>query len=498
MMQTFYDYEANILRLCQASGSSWLSYELLAKYFSLDFLKKLEKEKFLVKAYKNNSFYYTLPSICNMEQESVKNIFKLKYANNKIIYKESYINQIIDYLELKLKVKLHPLQRKAVITSVNSSFMVLTGGPGTGKTFTINFIKEVHKILQKNSYVLFAAPSGKAAKRITESIGELAYTVHDLLNITPETKQSHPLPKEVTLLIVDEISLLDIEIFSILVSSIHPGTKVILIGDSNQLPSVNHGSVLRDLITSNVIDKVELEATFRQNGNSKLLENINTIKEGNYNLEAGNDFRLATVPKELSSEDVFLWLYKEKCHKWGIDNVLGLTPFRKTGKICSNNLNYLIQKSIKKYGPSIEIDSIEYHIGDPVLQLVNNNCFSNGEIGYVKEITLSSMSVQFPSHSNLAYYTKKSKNEITLAYCMSTHKSQGSESPAVVTALLPEHKTMANKNILYTAITRAKKEVDLLYEKQTLIYAVQNDITQKRITMLSEFLQYGHSQLVNL
>jgi len=488
--------EAIFHGLIQQTGNTWLPFSFLNKCgFNEETLKEAVKRNTIQMAWKDEIPVFTLNQILEQEKRSCLNVLRLSKVKMSETFNHAYINKIIDRIELEKKVKLHQNQREAVIKAVDNSFLVLTGGPGTGKTFVINFIKEVHQKLYKDCHILFAAPSGKAAKRITESIGNQSSTVHSLLGITPDHLTPVKLSKKTTLLVIDEVSMLDLQIFDLLLQAIETGTKVLLVGDTDQLPSVGPGAVLRDLIASDVISVAKLTATFRQAGDSILFDNIQRIKNADYHLIAGNDFQLATIPKGLNGQEVFLWLYSQQAKQWGAKNVLGLTPFRKAGEVSANSCNNLIQQMENPVGAYVEIDKLKFRKGDPVMQLRNELAFSNGDIGYVVDIAKNTICVKYPEVKKLAYYSPKSVGEITLAYCMSIHKSQGSEAPSIVTALLPEHKKMAERNILYTAITRAKKIATLLYDKETLIQAIEQESSTKRITMLKELLQYGNSQL---
>lgn len=501
--------EGAIIKLINLNSSPWIKkttlnrfishYGISSKLFETELDAAIKHRKIAI-AKKNGEMFITSNSIKKMEMDITKHILRIMNAPSTMNFNQKYINKVIDSLEKKKGVKLHENQRAAVIKAVNNQFMVLTGGPGTGKTFVLNFIKDVHRALQKDYLILFSAPSGKASKRITESIGEIATTTHKMLGISPQNLNPSPIPSSVNAVICDEISMLDMDVFLALVKAIPTGCKLLLVGDTDQLPSVSYGAILRDLILSDVVPVAQLTKTFRQLGDSILFDNIMRIKAHDHQLVAGDDFHLGIIPQGYTTKDVLLWMYKKQLEKWKAKDILCLTPFKKkdTG---ADQLNIDIQKMINPIGNSLRAPSgMVFRQGDPVMQLENIGNFSNGEIGYVTKIyscTNSCMSVYYPGQGIEASYDLNNISDITLAYAMTTHKSQGSEAPSVIGLMCKEHKNMANRNLLYTAVTRAKSEFSLLYDPDTIKLAVNTDGISNRYSFLAELLRFGQQQYLN-
>lgn len=487
-------YESALENLCNSTGNTWMSSSQVESYFkkynagSLSMLTPLiQKEKIKV-AKKDGQTLLTCSKFYQSEIHVVNNIFRIMKAKIPS-YSNDYLDSMIDLIEQDKNTKLHKDQRAAVKKAVNSSFMVLTGGPGTGKTFVLNFIHEVHKLINKNMRIDYTAPTGKAARRITESTGFPATTLHSKLQITADKPTPEALSSDIKLLIVDEISMLDIFIMNALTQAVATGTKLILVGDTDQLPSVGPGAVLRDLINSHVVPTAALTATFRQDGDSILFDNIQRIKKGDAHLISGEDFKIAVPNNGLSPHEILLWLYKQEAKEYGMENVMCLTPFRRKGIICSNKINIEIQKYVNPTGASFDNGyGTIFRKGDIVMQLNNRELVANGDIGIVNEVYKTGISVKFIDCE--VHYTASTISDLTLAYAMSIHKSQGSEAKSVITTLLPENKIMLQRNLLYTAVTRAKLKHSLLCEPKAIKDAIDNVASNNRITLLQELLIY--------
>lgn len=492
-------YEAAIERLCQSTGNTWIPEKDLRSFMDkynagpLSNLNPAIKNGDIIVARKEEINLFSCKTIHRAEIQVVKNIFRIAKAPIPR-YSDQYLDQLIKAVEKRKKVSLHENQKNAVKMAINNSFLILTGGPGTGKTFVLNFINEIHKILNHEIVIAYTAPTGKAARRITESTGFKASTIHSCINITAENMKPTPLSKQIHVLTVDEVSMLDIYVFNALMEAIQTGTKLILVGDTDQLPSVGPGAVLRDLILSGVLPVAKLTATFRQAGDSTLFDNIQRIKNGNSHLVAGNDFAIAVPKVGMSAKEILLWMYKKEVKEYGIDNVMCLTPFRKEGNTCSDVMNFEIQKVVNPSGPCIrKQDGIIFRQGDLVMQLENRSLCANGDVGKVTRIFKNGIRVQFLDSE--MDYSLNTLSDISLAYAMSIHKSQGSEAKSVITPLLSEHTIMLQRNLLYTAVTRAKAKCSLLCDPKAVDTAIKNEVSHKRITLLSELLQYGASQL---
>lgn len=490
-----YSYTDVIDGLCNSSGNTWLPYDQVKTFInrnhgSMSDINSLVNEGTLKLAQKNNQLFITLQRYYQAEIDIVNNVFRIMKAPHSQ-YSYTELDRLIDRIEQRKNAKLHVNQREAVKKGVNNSFLVLTGGPGTGKTFVLSFINDVIRALMPDTRIDYAAPTGKAARRITESTGFYATTLHSKLRISVDHMEPTPLSKDIRVMTIDEISMLDIWMMLALMQAVQTGTKLILVGDTDQLPSVGPGAILRDLIASGVVPVAALTATFRQAGDSDLFDNIQRIKSGNDHLVSGRDFKIAVPKTGLSAQEILLWMYKQEIKEWdGPENVMCLTPFRKNGDTCSNQLNIKIQDYVNPTGATYRRkDGVCFRKGDLVMQQENRERVANGDIGVVTDVYPGTgVSVKF--YDCVKDYGSANISDITLSYAMSIHKSQGSEAKSVVTLLLNEHKQMLQRNLLYTAVTRAKKKCSLLCEPEAVTKAVQTEASSLRVTMLKELLQY--------
>lgn len=398
------------------------------------------------------------------------------------------IEEQIAIFEEKNGCQLHEHQRDAVIGMVNHGFSVMTGGPGTGKTTTVNCAAFVIEQLEGGECTM-VAPSGKAAVRMTESTGKPATTVHKRCGLRRDgEKPIETKMVEGKTIFVDECSMLGMETTYWLLKSISSNRRVVFIGDTAQLPSVSPGAVLRDLIASEVVPVFRLTKTFRQAEGSMLLENIKAISRGDENLSEGNDFKLI---KALSSreevEGQVMDEIKKAVERWGVDNVCVLIPYRqnKPGRaIATEGINPLVQAMVNP-------GEGRFRVGDVAMQLKNRKEVANGEVGKVIEVTDKTISVEYPSPDkgkNVVIYDKDTR-EVTLAYSMSIHKSQGSEYPCVIMVLLNEHSQLLQRNMLYTGVSRAKKECILISDQEAIAKSVATVAEDMRITGLKNALK---------
>lgn len=478
--------------LCRLTGHSWINEADLRRYWtkktgssSLSVLNKLIDSGKVYVSTKDEQNILTTARFFQTEIEIANEIFRLKTAPVRY-YGDNYLDKIIDKLEAKKGIKLHIDQRKAVKCAVNSSFMLLIGGPGTGKTCVLNILNDVLYEIDKDMAILYAAPTGKAAKRITESTGFNSKTIHSLLKIENENSKPTAISSFFKALTVDEISMLDMFVALQLFKSIPTGCRIYLVGDADQLPSVGPGAVLRDMINSGSVNVSKLTKIFRQKGGSILFDNIMRIKGGDGHLSAGDDFKIAVPNSSMSKQEIFLYLYKKEVQAWGVNNVMCLTPYRQHGDTCSNVMNKRIQQMVNPHGPAISYKDSIFRKGDIIMQLENRKECVNGDVGKVTGVYKSGITCLYDT-AEVSYGTSEI-NQLSLAYAMSIHKSQGSEAKSVVTALLTDHQTMLQRNLLYTAVTRAKKNCTLFTEVPALKTAVENEASGQRITMLSEWL----------
>jgi len=422
-------------------------------------------------------------------------------------------------LEMANGMQLDTLQREAVIGAIENGVFILSGGPGTGKTTTINMM--IRYFEAEGCDIFLAAPTGRAAKRMTEATGFEAKTIHRLLELNGGVEQEGSRasfeknelnPLEVDVIIIDEMSMVDIYLFQSLLKAIVPGTRLIMVGDRNQLPSVGPGQVLKDLMESECFCHVVLEKIFRQAGESDIVVNAHKINQG---LQIGLDnkskdfFFLERDNVNVIYKHMIL-LITEKMPKYVNArpyDIQVLTPMRK-GALGVEVLNQILQKYLNP--PDAKKEEIAHgdgvlRLGDKVMQIKNNYQMEweivskygiaidkglgvfNGDVGVVKEInaTAKTVVIEFDDMRRVTYPIGNLE-EIELAYAITIHKSQGSEYPAVVMPLLTGPRMLFNRNLLYTGVTRAKNCVTILGSKDTVYQMIANENEQKRYTGLKD------------
>ena len=398
-------------------------------------------------------------------------------------------------------------QREAIKMAFESMALVITGGPGTGKTTIINAIC---KILSKNklSYAL-AAPTGRAAKRIKESTGEDAYTIHRLIGIRPdeivaEYNEDNPIEKDY--LIVDEMSMVDIHLMKNLLAAVGEKTAIILVGDSDQLPSVGPGNVLKDILDTD-IKSVRLKKIFRQAGKSNIIVNAHRINEGKYPIlnEKDKDFFFIDADNR-NFMDNLINLLKVRLPEYykfdPIKDIQILSPSKKTDWGVAN-INDKIQEAINKENESLKVNNRLFKLKDKVMQVRNNYDLKainhgddfdegvyNGDIGFVEKIDTidESLDVRFDD-GRLIRYKKEDIKDLDLSYAITIHKSQGSEFPCLIIPMMQVAPMLLTRNLLYTGVTRARKIVILLGKKNILKTMVDNNRSNRRFTNLSYWIR---------
>jgi exodeoxyribonuclease V alpha subunit len=404
--------------------------------------------------------------------------------------------QIMASWEKEAGIQLAEAQKEAIRVSLRYGVLALTGGPGTGKTTIIKGILAVLK--RAGCQVLLAAPTGRAARRLAEAAGQEAKTVHRLLeyNVTGEFGKDEDDPLEANAVIIDEASMLDVVLTYHLLEAIPPGCRLILVGDVDQLPSVGAGSVLKDIIRSGKMPVVRLQEVFRQAEVSPIVRNAHKINQGSLpECEPGSDFSMALYQNEFEAAKFITETYAVANQQdWQQCQVL--TPMHR-GPCGVENLNKLLQNRMNPAAPTkgeIRVPGGVFRLGDKVMQIRNNydKDVYNGDIGRIMAISQDqTVQVWYPERQDGQYvaYAQGELADLQLAYAMSVHKSQGSEYPMVILALVPGHYIMLQRNLLYTAVTRAKQKVLLVGTKAALQTAVMNDRTRKRYSLLAERLQ---------
>lgn len=437
---------------------------------------------------------------------------------------EAEIRKKLEKICEEEKIEPDELQIRAVIEAVNSGLLIITGGPGTGKTTTINTI--IRYFEQEEMEILLAAPTGRAAKRMTEATGYEARTIHRLLELTGvpsddkdtsgmhfERNEENPLDADA--IIIDEMSMVDIYLMHALLRAVNPGTRLILVGDTNQLPSVGPGNVLRDLIASKAFNVVQLTRIFRQAAESDIIVNAHKINDGE-RIPLGKrskDFLFIRREQPDAIISAMLTLVREKLPNYvhaDMFDIQIMTPMRK-GALGVERLNTILQSFLNPQDPSKpekEVGGTIYRVGDKVMQIKNNyqiewetrNRYGipvdsgagvfNGDIGIIREINTfaEELTVEF-DEGKMVDYSFKQLEELELAYAITIHKSQGSEYPAVVIPVYSGPRMLMTRNLIYTAVTRARACVCLVGIPEMLQAMVDNEVEQRRYTGLKIRIQ---------
>lgn len=415
-----------------------------------------------------------------------------------ISYKEKeVINDLqINDIENVLGIEYNEEQREAIKTALYNNVMVLTGGPGTGKTTVTKGIITAFRLMNKQ--ILLAAPTGKAADRMSDATGGEAKTIHRLLGYNPTRgylyNEDFPLCGDV--LILDETSMINVQLMYTLLKAVPIEMKLVLIGDVDQLPCIGAGNILSDLIKSGKVPVVKLEKIFRQAASSKIITTAHAINHGEIPVlknEKDSDLFFMTDSDDESIADTISDLVLNRLpHKYNIKptEIQVLTPMKK-GVLGTKNLNDTLQEVINKNGGNeIKYGDTIFRENDKVMQIKNNyeKGVFNGDSGFIQKINKELKIVTVIFRKQVVDYDFGELDELMLAYAVTVHKSQGSEYPIVVMPLTKAHYMMMKRNLIYTGITRAKSLCVLIGQKQTLYMGINNVDTTKRNTYLKEFL----------
>lgn len=409
---------------------------------------------------------------------------------------EIVAERALPWVEKETGLTLSDSQREAVRLALKSKVLVITGGPGVGKTTLVNSILSI--LAARQLRIALCAPTGRAAKRLSESTGIEAKTIHRLLEFDPQRfdfKRGRELPLETDLVVLDESSMVDVVLMNELLPAIPDRAALLLVGDVDQLPSVGPGCVLADVIASKAIPTVRLTEIFRQAATSKIIVNAHRINSGELPVKAEaqelSDFYLipANGPEDLHAK--LMQVVTERIPKrFNLDPVRDiqvLTPMNRGG-LGARSLNAELQQALNGSAePKVTRFGTSFAPGDKVLQTVNNydKEVFNGDIGRIVSVDLEEGSLAVEFEERLVPYDFGELDELSLAYATSIHKSQGSEYGAVVIPLALQHYTMLERNLIYTAVTRGKKLVVLIAEPKALAMAVQNHKSQRRLTKLA-------------
>ncbi len=438
--------------------------------------------------------YIFLSSLYNAEQSLAKNLSQLNQSHFDY---QINADSAIEWVESKNNISLSASQKQAVIAAFTNKILIITGGPGVGKTTIVNCIIQI--LAQKNIHIALTAPTGRAAKRLTETTKLEAKTIHRLLEFDPKInnfKKNKDNKLDLDLLIVDESSMIDIILMNKLIHALPSQAQLILIGDIDQLPAVGPGNVLNDLISSKLIKTIHLTQIFRQAAASQIITNAHLINQGEmintkyhkndltdfYFIEGKDNADIMAKVIEVVSKRI-----PNKFKLDSLNDIQILTPMNR-GSLGSRSLNIELQKHLNPNSHCpIEKFGQRFDINDKVIQLVNNSQKEvfNGDIGKIYSIDKEESIIQIDFDGKIVEYEFTDLDEINLAYATSIHKAQGSEYPCVVIPLAMQHYTMLQRNLIYTAITRGKKLVIIIGESKALYIAIKNKSALNRFTTLT-------------
>jgi exodeoxyribonuclease V alpha subunit len=403
------------------------------------------------------------------------------------------MDNALQWVEHQHSIQLSPEQRESIAMALQTKVMVITGGPGTGKTTVINSLLAI--LDRKSVNYFLAAPTGRAAKRMEEATGREARTLHRLLEFSPKQggfARNEYNPINTDYIVIDEASMLDIYLLQHVLKAIPPFTRLLLVGDIDQLPSVGPGNVLMDIIASTVVPVVRLETIFRQAQESGIIRGAHQINTGSYPSFNSQDFFFIERRDADQARDTVLELVAKRMpDRFGLDprrDIQVLVPMHR-GAAGVTKINEALQEALNPAGTPVARRS--FRVGDKVMQFRNNYELDvyNGDVGVIRMADEEAGELEVTFEDRTVIYPNDALDDLGLAYAMTIHKSQGSEYPAVVVVLLPQHFMMLQRNVLYTAITRGRKYVVIVGDSKAVRMAVRNSQISKRNTLLAERLR---------
>mgnify|MGYP002673129598 CR=1 FL=1 len=464
-------------------------------------------------AHGNIHQYIFLHHVYDVELELAKNALRIRDSKRERPDKNNIL-ALIKQAESHFHIQLDNLQKNAILKTLLSNICIITGGPGTGKTTIINVINYIYEKLYPENKRIFLAPTGRAARKITEATGEEAYTANSYLHFFDDTVRNSEDDVVISdaLTVVDEFSMADIYLSRSLFDSIGINVTLAIVGDVDQLPSVGPGAVLRDLIQSNTIPVIRLERIYRQDKDTQIYLNSRKIKSGDTELLEGADFHMHTISSMEDIKHEMAKKYCERVNEFGLGNVMMLCPFREhtAGVFDMNTYLQTLLNPKKENEMEIVHNGMIFRKGDIIMQQKKNTeQAANGDVGFIiniysrfdkdGDIIEDDYEIVTEINKRTVTYTKETIDTLTLAYATTIHKSQGSEADAVVFCLSSFHAGMLYRNIPYVAISRGKKQVDTYGDRAAWEKAIKNEDISKlhRITLTEHFLKYLNGEFVS-
>lgn len=413
------------------------------------------------------------------------------------------VDRAIPWVEAKTGLSLASSQRAAVRTAVASKLMVVTGGPGVGKTTLVNSILTI--LAAKDVRMMLAAPTGRAAKRMAETTGREAKTIHRLLEVDPSKgsfKRNEDNPLDCDLLVIDETSMVDVTLMNALLKAVPNNAALIFVGDVNQLPPVGPGQALADMISSGAVPVVRLTEVFRQAAASRIIQSAHRINAGRSpdlsKPEGETDFYFVPAPDPETAVPRLIELVRDRIpRRFGVDPIRDiqiLCPMNRGG-VGARSLNIELQRALNcNDGPAIEKFGTRFSVGDKVMQIENDydKEVYNGDIGFVEAVDVVAGEITISFDSRPVAFQFGELDRIVLAYATTVHKSQGCEYPVVVIPVMTQHYAMLQRNLLYTAVTRGRRLVILVGQQKAIAIAVRNVSGRRRWSKLREWLADEH------
>ena len=471
-------------------------YEQLNQGYSKEAVTEREVYNVIYKMFSQNELYYEEGALylarfygfeCGAAKRLVSLLMKKDTGNRRV-------ELLVEDAQKELGILLSEKQIEAVKKAFCHKVSIITGGPGTGKTTVQKVLLYINEKIGGVN-VLLTAPTGRASRRMAESTGfPESFTMHSVLGLTND-EESEGIEEmlDADFIIADEFTMSDMSLSFQFFNHIKPGTRLILVGDVNQLPSVGPGNVFRELVQCGVIPVTVLDMVFRQKENSRIAMNAQRMLQNNATLDYGTDFVFREANSAAEASELIQKIYKDAVGRLGTDNVQVLSPYRKKGDVSTNALNEVLWDLVNpEISPEVgKNEKLEaFRIGDKIIHNKNKNGISNGDIGYVTDIFTDEDGVvltrlEFSEHRNVEYNSDE-LDMVEHSYATTVHKSQGSEYRMVILPWLPMFYKMLRRDILYTAITRAKEQVVIVGSKKAIYMAIHNTDSDKRNTRLGE------------